>query len=444
MMYDWANSAFATTVVTVLLGPYLTALAQSSVGENGDVLSLGPLGHVTAKSLFPYAVSVSVACQVILLPLLGAVADYTNLKKPLMAAFCCLGSGATCLMLFVSSGRFLLGAALFIVANVGFGASIVLYNAYLNEITTEDLRDLISSGGYALGYLGGGLLLAANLVLISEASSFGISKGVAVRLSLASAGFWWGGFSIVTFRRLKSRAPAKRPPTDRSYLGLGIDELARAFRELRRLPRTLQYLIAYMAFNDAIQTVITISSVFLAQELFVAKGLPADESFLITLILMVQFVAFFGSLVFERVAARIGAKGAILVTLALWTGVIVYAYAALETTTQAWFMGAVIALVLGGSQALSRSLFSLMIPQGRASSFFGIYEISERGTSWIGPLIFGFVVAVTNSYRRAILSLIVLFGLGIVLLWRTDTVQAVRDAGNRLPRDPAEAPSFTS
>ena len=186
-----------------------------------------------------------------------------------------------------------------------------------------------------------------------------------------------------------------------------------------------------MAFNDGIQTVISIASVFLAQELFVAKGLPVNESFLIGLILMVQFVAFFGSLIFERIAGLIGTKRAILLSLVLWTGVVVYAYGFLQTVGQAWVMGGVIAVVLGGSQALSRSLFSQMIPPGREASFFGLYEISERGTSWIGPLIFGYVVGVTNSYRQAILSLIVLFVVGMIVLLFTDTDQAIRDAGSR-------------
>jgi UMF1 family MFS transporter len=186
-----------------------------------------------------------------------------------------------------------------------------------------------------------------------------------------------------------------------------------------------------MAFNDGIQTVISIASVFLAQELFVAKGLPVNESFLIGLILMVQFVAFFGSLIFERIAGLIGTKRAILLSLMLWTGVVLYAYGFLQTVAQAWVMGGVIAVVLGGSQALSRSLFSRMIPDGREASFFGLYEISERGTSWIGPLIFGYVVGVTNSYRQAILSLIVLFVVGMIVLLFTDTDQAIRDAGSR-------------
>jgi MFS transporter, UMF1 family len=437
LMYDWANSAFYTTVVTVLLGPYLTALAQSAVGENGTVLSLGPFGAVTAKSLFPYTISLSVAGQIVLLPVLGALADHTRFKKQMMAVCCYVGVAATCLMFFITGGLYLVGALLLILANVSYGAAIVFYNSYLNDISTEDLRDRLSSRGYALGYLGGGLLLGTNLVLIAGAETLGISKGMAVRLSLLSAGLWWGGFAIITFRRLKTRAPAKEPAPGQSYFSIGLRELAGTFTELKRLPRVLQYLVAYMGFNDGIQTVITVSSLFLAQELFVSKGLPADESFLVSLILVVQFVAYAGALLFERIARRTGTKNAILISLVLWTCIILYAYAALETKAHAWGMGVALALVLGGSQALSRSLFSQMIPRGREASFFSLYEISERGTSWIGPFIFGLVVSVTNSYRQAILSLVALFVFGIVTLLFTDTRQAIRDAGNRLPEEAA-------
>ena len=437
MMYDWANSAFQTTVVTVLAGPYLTALAQNAVGDNGIVLRIGSVGAVTAKSLYPYAIALSVFLQVFLLPVLGAVADYTHLKKRLMAAFCYVGAAATSLLFFVSGERYLLGALLLVVANLSFGASIVLYNAYLNDITTEDRRDEVSSRGYALGYLGGGLLLAANLALVAFAGSLGLSTGLAVRLSLLSAGLWWAGFAGVTFALLKPRAPSRRPTAASSPLVLAIAALRATIRELRRLRQTLRYLVGYMAFNDGIQTVIAIASVFMAQELFVARGRPTSESFLMGLVLLVQFVAFFGSLVFERIAAAIGTKRAILLSLVIWTAIVVYAYGFLETVREAWVIGAVIGVVLGGSQALSRSLFSQMIPAGREASFFGLYEISERGTSWIGPLVFGIVVGATSSYRQAILSLIFLFVVGIVVLARTDTDRAVHDAGNLLPAEAA-------
>jgi UMF1 family MFS transporter len=289
----------------------------------------------------------------------------------------------------------------------------------------------VSSRGYALGYLGGGLLLLANLVLIQYGTRVGLDNGTAVRLSLASAGAWWAGFAAFAFARLHARRPERRLRPDESYVRAGFDQLMRSFRQLQRLPHTRRYLLSYMFFNDGIQTVISMTSLFLSQELFVARGLPEDQAFLIGLILMVQFVAFFGAEAFERMARFAGTKGAILISLAIWSGVIVYAYGWLQTTAQAWAIGVVIALVLGGSQALSRSLFSRMIPPGYEASFFGVYEVSERGTSWIGPLLFGFVAAATNSYRQAMLSLIVLFVVGMAGLVLTDVDQAVADSGHR-------------
>jgi UMF1 family MFS transporter len=441
MMYDWANSAFSTTVAGALLSPYITTLAQANVGENGVVLSLGPLGALTAKSFFPICIAVSVLLQVFLLPVLGAIADYSHLKKRLMALFCYIGAITTCLLFFVTGNLYLLGGLLFIIANLSFGASIVLYNAFLPDICTEDQSDKVSSRGFALGYMGGGLLLAMNFGLLLAGEKLGISPGLAVRLSLLSAGLWWGGFALITFARLKTRAPARSLPPDKAYYTIGFSELRGTFRELARLPQTLKYLIGYLFYNDGIQTVLAMASVFLSQELFTPEQrlAGADQTFVLEIFLMVQFVAFLGALFFERIAAAVGTKNAILISLVLWSGVVIYAYGFLQTTFQAWIMGAVIAIVLGGSQALSRSLFSRMIPEGREASFFGIYEISERGTSWIGQLIFGIVVGVTGSYREAILSLIVLFVLGTVILALTNTDRAVYEAGNPLPEEVAAA-----
>ena len=433
-MYDWANSGFSVIVITVMSGPYLTALARQDVGENGVVFELGPL-LVTARSFYPFCIGLSVFLQVFLLPVLGAIADFTSLKKRLMAFFCYVGSAATCLMFFVTDNRYLAGGFLLVVANLCFGASLVLYNAFLNEIATEDRRDNVSSRGYALGYLGGGVLLLANLILLQNAATLGIDDGLAVRFSFLSAGLWWAGFSIVTFRRLQSREAAITLPAGRSVISAGFAELAASFHALRRLPNTLRYLAAYMLFNDGIQTFIAMASLFLSQELFVARGLPEDQSFLIGLVLMIQFVAFFGARLFERIAVFTGTKQAILISLVIWASAIIFAYGWLQTTNQAWILGAIIATVLGGSQALSRSLYSRMIPPGREASFFGVYEISERGTSWIGPIIFGIVAAATNSYRQAILSLIVLFVGGMIVLFLTDTDRAIREAksgGSRL------------
>ena len=434
-MYDWANSAFSTTVAGALFGPYLTRLAQDAVGTNGVVLSLGFLGAITAKSLATICVSISVGAQVFLLPILGALGDYSNLKKRMMALFCYMGVTATCLLFFITGNLYLLGGLLFIIANVCFGASIVFYNAFLPEIASEDQTDKVSSRGFAYGYFGGGLLLALNLVMVLGAPRFVISTALAVRLAFLSAGIWWGGFAIITFRRLRTREAAKKLSAGESYLTAGFKELASTFQELRRLPQTLRYLIGYLIYNDGIQTVIVASSVFLEQELFKSE----NPTFLLEIFLMVQFVAVIGALLFERLAYLIRAKNAIVVSLVLWAGVVIYGYAFLHTVPQAWIMAVVIAIVLGGSQALSRSLFARMIPAGREASFFGIYEVSERGTSWLGPLLFSVVVARTGSYREALISLIFFFVVGLIILLFTNTDRAIHEAGNLVPEEAAQS-----
>jgi len=423
-MYDWANSAFYTTVVGALFSPYLTRLAQTAVGENGVVMHLGPLGNVTAKSLPTLCVSVSVGAQVFLLPILGALGDYSNLKKRLMTLFCYIAVTANCLLFFVKGNLYILGGLLFIVANVGFGASLVFYNSFLPEIATEDQADKVSSRGFAYGYLGGAILLVLNLFLVLRAEQLGISTELAVRLSLLSAGVWWGGFALITFALLKSRPEKKTLPPGKSYLSAGFLELRDTFKELRRLPLTLRYLFGYLLYNDGIQTVVFASSAFLEQELF-PQGNP---TFLLEIFLMVQFVAVGGALLFERLAYLIKTKNAIIVSLIIWSAIVIYCFKFLHTVPEAWVVAAVIAVVLGGSQALSRSLFARMIPAGKEASFFGLYEVSERGTSWMGPLLFSIVIARTGSYRLALLSLIFFFVVGLIVLWTTDTDRGIREA----------------
>jgi UMF1 family MFS transporter len=428
-MYDWANSAFYTTVVGALFSPYITRLAQAAVGENGVVLDLGPLGNVTAKSLPTLCVSISVGLQVFLLPVLGALGDYSDLKKRLMAFFCYIAVVANCLMFFIQGDLYLWGGLLFIIANVCFGAALVFYNAFLPEIATDDQTDKVSSRGFAYGYLGGALLLVFNFLLVQRAEQLGISTGMAVRLSLLSAGVWWGGFALVTFALLKSRPQKKSLPPGRSYISSGFSEIVATFKELRRLPLTLRYLLAYLVYNDGIQTVVFASSAFLEQELF-PTGNPG---FLLQIFLFVQFTAVGGALLFERLAYLIKTRNAIIVSLVIWTGVVIYAYRFLDSIPEAWIMAGVIAIVLGGSQALSRSLFSRMIPAGRESAFFGLYEVSERGTSWMGPLLFSIVIARTGSYRQALLSLIFFFVVGLILLAITNTDEATRQASVAVP-----------
>jgi UMF1 family MFS transporter len=430
-MYDWANSAFYTTVVGTLFSPYLTRLAQAAVGENGVVLSLGFLGSVTAKSLATLCVSISVGFQVFLLPVLGALGDYSDLKKRLMALFCYAAVLANCLLFFIQGNLYLWGGVLFIIANVCFGAANVFYNSYLPEITTEDQADKVSSRGFAYGYLGGALLLALNFLLVFSAPKLGLSTSLAIRLSLLSAGIWWGGFAVICFVRLKVRPKTKQLPLGKGYAGAAFSELWSTLRELRRLPLSFRFLIAYLIYNDGIQTVIFAASVFIEQELF-PEGNPL---FLLEIFLMVQFVAVPGALLFERLAYLIKTRNAIVLSLLIWSGIVFYAYGFLHTVTEAWILAALIAIVLGGSQALSRSLFSRMIPAGKEAAFFGLYEVSERGTSWMGPLLFSIVVARTGSYRQALLSLIVFFVIGLLILLFTDTEKAIHQAGHRVPEE---------
>lgn len=439
LMYDWANSVFFTTVVSVLIGKYITELAQHAVGENGVVIHFGGFDLVTAKSLFPYSVGLSVFLQIFFLPVMGAIADYTNLKKTFMAFFCFLGTITCCLLFFVEGNLFILGSILFIVSNLSAGASIVFYNSFLPDITTEDRRDKVSSWGFAAGYASGVIVLLANLIFLTYAESLGVSTGLAVRICLLTAGMWWGGFALITFSLLKRRKPAREVPVGKNYIAAGIGELAETFRELFKLKHTLMFLIAYLLYNDGIQTVITSSSIFISQELYIAKGLEVDNTVLIIAFLIAQIVAFVGALAFERIAHFTNSKISIIISLIIWSAIVVYAYGFLNTLTQAYVMSGLIGFVLGGSQALSRSLFSKMIPHGRESSFFGIYEISERGTSWIGPVVFGLVAQLTDSYRPAILALVAFFIVGMMILFFTDTDKAIREAGNLTPEEALSA-----
>ena len=420
--YDWANSAFSTTVVTVLLGPYLTSIAKAAADTNGFVHPLGI--PVFADSFFPFTVSLSVFLQIFFLPILGAIADYSHLKKQMLGFFAYLGAAATVCLYFLQGDNYLLGSGLFLLANLSFGASIIFYNAFLPEISSLERRDTVSSQGWAMGYLGGGILLALNLVLLLNAESLGIDRGHAVRISLASAGIWWAIFTIIPLLNLKLRQPLKSLQAGERILTVGFRQLIHTLRNLPKYPQTLLFLVAYLLYNDGIQTVIVLSSQFGSQEL------GMGESSLVTLILMVQFVAFGGAIFFGYLAGKIGAKRAILVSLVIWSAAVIYVYAFVQTEAQFYMMGAVIAIVLGGSQALSRSVFSTMIPRGQEAEYFSLYEISERGTSWLGPLLFGWALQMTGSYRVGILSVIVFFIAGLVLLPFVDFRRAAVEAGN--------------
>ncbi|GAA3168568.1 MFS transporter [Streptomyces ramulosus] len=428
--YDWANSVYSTTVLTVFLGPYLTSVAQSAAGPDGFVHPLGI--PVRPGSFFAYTVSASLLLSVLAMPLAGAVADRTGRKKPLLGLCTVTGSMATAGMFWLEGTRYLLGGALLIVANVAFVVSMMLYNSYLPQIAGPEERDAVSTRGWAFGYAAAGLALVAHLVLYGAHASFGLTEGAAIRICLASSGLWWGLFSVIPLRRLRDRRPdraADRPSPERpAALGQGLAQLRATLRDMRAHPLTLAFLLAYLVYNDGVQTVITQASVYGSQEL----GL--DQTTLIVSVLLVQVLAAAGALVMGRLARRYGAQRTVLGSLVAWTATIA-AGCALPPGEPAWFyvLAAAIGLVLGGSQALSRSLFSHVVPRGKEAEYFSAYEISDRGVSWLGPLVFGVAYQLSGSYRLAIASLGVFFVVGFVLLARVPMRRAVAAAGNPVP-----------
>ena len=424
-LYDWANSAFSTTVISLFIGPYLTSVAESGADASG-MISLWGL-DMRPGSLYPYAVSFSVFAQVFLLPIVGGIADRIKSRNGLLAVFAYIGSISTMFLYFVKDGRYALGAFLLIVANISFGAALVVANSYLQDLATPDKRDTVSSRGWAFGYAGGGLLLLLNLVLYAGYESFGVTQGEAVRISLMSAGVWWAIFTIITVRGLRT---LNRPvgAVGSQALTVGFKELKVTLKDVRKYPETLKFLIAYLFYNDGIQTVIAISGTYAILEL------KLTEISLVFAILLVQITALIGALLLGRLSNSIGAKKVILLTLVIWTVMVIITYALPAGQQNPYLaIAAGIGFVLGGSQALSRSLYSQVIPRSREAQYFSFYEISERGTSWLGTFAFGVAFGLTGSYRQSVLLIIAFFIVGGLLLLRVNIRQAITESGNPQP-----------
>ncbi|WP_205472320.1 MFS transporter [Nocardioides sp. SYSU D00038] len=433
--YDWANSAFYTTVLSVMFAPYLITVAGTAAGcvektEEACNETVSLLGlHLSAGSLPFYLTSFATLLSAFVLPLVGAFVDQSPRKKTHMAGFAWAGAACGALLFLVRDDHWQIGAFAVVAATVLAGCSLVSYYAILVDISTEDERDRVSARGWAFGYLGGGLLLAVNLGVFLGHDAVGLTEAMAVRLSLLSAAVWWAGFTLIPFVRLRNHAPHPVPASagdrlwDRSF-----GQLAATFQEMRGYPKTLTFLAAYLFFNDGIQTVIYAASTY------GSKQLGFSTSVLIATILVIQFVAFGGALLFGRWAQRHGSYRPIKWGIVAWMAIVVVAIFLPERNVALFLLVAVaIGLVLGGTQALSRSFFSLLIPRGREGNYFALYNACERGTSWFGTFLFGLVFQLTGSYRPAISVLIVFFVLGFVLLLRVDPRRAIRDAGNRVP-----------
>jgi UMF1 family MFS transporter len=501
-LYDWANSAFSTTVIAVFLGPYLGSLIESAAQASPDGRAYFFGVPMAPDSFFPFMTSFSVVFQAGLLPILGAVADYSNRRKQMLKLFATIGALATVCFFFVQGDLWWLGGLLYVLANVCFGAAVVFYNAFLPDIASEDQRDRVSSFGWAMGYLGGAILLIVNLAIFIGRSAVGLDGGTAVRINLASAGIWWLGWTWLALSRLNERGTAKQLPAGDNLFSIAFKQLSHTMhaparliavlllsplsilflapvvallgaspglvliamfgpiimlaifliRKARTLPQTSRFLLSYLIYNDGIQTVISTTATFAAAPLL-RGGIGMPTIRLTLLVLMIQIFGFFGALLFGRLAGWLGSKRALVLSLCIWTGAVISAFLGLrgdavalalpealggpmlQPEAQFWVLGALIAIVLGGSQALSRSLFSRMIPKSQEAEFFSIYEISERGTSWLGPFIFAAVNLLTGNLRPAILSVVLFFVIGLAILIFVNVARAEREA-HEIPETP--------
>jgi UMF1 family MFS transporter len=436
-VYDWANSAYVTTIATVLFAPYVTSVAEKAAcgyagtTERSCDVNLSVLGaSVSPGSLVFYVATFATVLSALVLPVVGAVADRSSRKKDLMAGFAWAGSLAAAGMFLVTGGNWELGAVLLLLGNVCLGSSLVVYDAILCEISTPAERDRVSSRGWGLGYLGGGLLLAANLAVVSFNDALGLSTSMAVRLCMLSAALWWAGFTVIPWLGIRNRPALGLAREPGGLVRQSFGQLAATLRDLRSYPMTMLFLLAYLFYNDGIQTVIASASVYGEREL------GFETSVLIATILLVQFVAFGGALLFGRIAERVGSRTTIMAGLVIWMVVVSVGYFLPDGALVPFLSLAVgIGLVLGGTQALSRSLFSRLVPTGREAEYFSLYQACERGTSWLGTLLFGLVQQWTGSYRPAILALIVFFVLGLALLARLDVARGIAEAA----REPVPA-----
>lgn len=432
--YDWANSAYFTTVLSVMFAPYMITVAGKAAGCGDDAeetctKTVELLGlHLAAGSLPSYLTSFATIASAFVLPIVGALVDRSLRKKLHMAAYAWAGAGFGSLLFFLKDDQWQLGAFAVVMGSILAGCSLVCYYAILVDISTEDERDRASSRGWAWGYLGGGILLTLNLGLFLGHDAFGLSKSMAVRVSLLSAALWWAAFTLIPFLKLRDYPAHNVEPEQGGVVERSFGQLWATLKDLRRYPMTMTFLIAYLFYNDGIQTVIYVASTY------GEKQLGFETEVLIATILVIQFVAFGGALLFGRFAEKYGSYRSILWGTVAWMVIVIVALGLPARNVPLFLITAVaIGIVLGGTQALSRSFFSLLIPRGREGEYFALYGAAERGTSWFGTLLFGIVFQVTGSYRPAILALIVFFVLGGFFLLRLDPERGIREAGNAEP-----------
>ena len=412
-MYDFANSAFATTILAVIFNQYFATVVAG--GEKG-VHVLGVRLH--GASFFTFSVSLSMAISAVLSPFLGAVADASHSKKRFLMVFCYTAILATGLLYFVHAGNYWRGALFFIIANIGFAGGNVYYNAFLPEISTEQNIGRISGLGWALGYVGGGALLVVNFVMLKYPEWIGFPAGYfTVQDCFLSVALWWLIFSIPTFLFLRRGGEGGGASSNGISFRDGYERLRHTFRRIKTFRELTKFLFAYLIYNDGIETVIVMASIFGADVL----GMGTEE--IILFFLMIQGIAFFGSLIFGWLADRIGNRKTVLISLVIWCLIVLWAFGLgilFTPKTEYWILGGLTAIVLGGSQAASRSLQGLFTPQTNSAEFFGFFAVSGKFSSVFGPLIYGILIAVTGNVQSGILSVLLFFIVGLVILWRID------------------------
>ncbi|WP_163991674.1 MFS transporter [Pyxidicoccus caerfyrddinensis] len=413
-LYDWANSAYVTTVIAVVFPLY-----YASVVSDG-------LPREVATTRFATATSVALAVVALLSPVLGALSDRAGRLKQLLGGFLVLGVLATVGLSGVGRGDWAWGLVLFGLGNVGVTGSIVFYDALLRHIARDDELDRVSTAGYALGYLGGGLLLAAQLVLLLQPHWFGLADAAAAsRVAFLSVAVWWAGFSVPLFLRIPEPRPVHNGRDRRVSLRGTFLQLGQTLKGLREHRQALLLLVAYLLYSDGIGTIIRLSTLY-GTELGIGRGS------LIGALLLTQVVGVPCAVLFGRGAARVGAKPALMLALAVYVGVTFLGYF-MRTAAHFFALALLVGMVQGGSQALSRSLFAQMVPRDRAAEFFGLFSVFEKVTAVAGPLVFAATVELTGSSRQAVLSLLVFFAAGAAVLQRVDV-----EAGRRAARE-AEA-----
>ncbi|MFC1818322.1 MFS transporter [Thermodesulfobacteriota bacterium] len=407
-MYDWANSAFATVILSAVLPVYFVALVPE---EGARISFLGFSRTFRATALWGYAVSSSMLIVALTSPYLGSLADRLDMHRRFLFAYCLVGALAASSLYFATPGRYLLAAFLFIFANIGFAGGNVFYNAFLPKLAANHELDRLSSRGFAYGYIGGGMALLLVFGMIQGYAFLGFAdKGAASRAGFLFTGLWWCFFAVPTY--LYVRIPASPIMMDRLHRGIG--GYFRVFAEIKKHPALLLFLIAFLFYNDGIQTIIVVAAIFAREELGLSQGT------ILACFLMIQFVAMPGTLLFGRLAEISSAKRSLYLALFLFVLVTIYAYF-MNTAWEFWLLGFVIAIILGGSQAVSRSLFSSLIPEGKHAEFFGFYAISAKFASVLGPFLFALIVDITGSARLSILALTIFFITGGLLLTQVKT-----------------------